>query len=171
MLSRVSITACCIVFIFNNAVARADPTCRYDNAVIACLPDKPVSEDLSDRMKRSRILFENELCLVNEIFLSGDADWKPTPNEVSILVRYECKRPQGAAQSVATPARQTTAARYQFSCALRQYKFFASGFEIHDNGTRSHWDSQGTSREIPWQNLAIGNRDARLTPLFRTWCE
>jgi hypothetical protein len=43
---------------------------------------------LSDRMKRSRILFENKLCLVDEISLSGDVDWKPTPYEVRIFVRY-----------------------------------------------------------------------------------
>ena len=134
--------------------------------------DRPVSEDLSDRMKRSRILFENKMCLVTEISLSGDTEWKPTPDEVRIYVRYECKRPQNEpGQSTATLARQITTARYQFSCALRQYKYFASGFDIRDDGSRIHWDSQGTSREIPWQNLTVGNSDRRLMPLFRTWCE
>ena len=168
VLSPTWLVVFCLVFMLSNQTARADFSCKFDNDILACLPASPVSEDLTERMKRSRILFENKLCVVDEISVSGDADWKPTPYEVRIYVRYECKRPQNeSAQSIATPARQTTTARYQFSCALRQYKFFASGFDIHENGTRSHWDSQGTSREIPWQTLAIGNRDTRLTQADR----
>jgi hypothetical protein len=155
-----------------NQAAYADFSCKFDSDQMTCLPSNPVSEDLSDRVKRSRILFENKLCVVNEVSLSGDTEWNPTPYEIHIYVRYECKKSKnGSDQSTATAERQMTTARYQFSCALRQYKFFASGFDILENGTRSHWDSQGTSREIPWQPLVIGTNDSRLAPLFRTWCE
>jgi len=156
----------------NNQVARADLSCKYDNAAVACIPTAPVSEELTDRIKRSRILFESTLCQVNEITLSGDTEAKLDPAEVRMLVRYECKKSRNEpTQPSATPVRQITTARYQFSCALRQYKSFSSGFDIFDNGRKSHWDSQGTSREIPWRDLANGNGDTRLTPLFRTWCE
>src|SRR5207245_2400817 len=56
-----------------------------------CVPAGSVSEDLSDRMRKSRILFENKRCRVSEINLSDNAGWPPpSPFEVLIDLRYEC---------------------------------------------------------------------------------
>jgi hypothetical protein len=156
--------------------AHADLVCKYESevpAVPACIPASALSDNLSNRMRQSRILFENKLCRVDEITLSGSAEWPPPPPfEVSIYLRYGCSSQNEPAQSTAArKLKYTATARYQFSCALRQYKFFASGFDIRNDGTRSHWDSQGSSREIPWQDLAVGNSDPHLTPLFQTWCD
>jgi hypothetical protein len=171
MLFRVSIAVYCLVLILNNEAARADLSCKYDNAATACLPDNPVSEALTDRIKQTRILFEGALCQVKEITLSGEAEAKPDSSEVRITVRYECKTPQNEPAKSGMPVREITTARYRFLCALREYKFFATGFDIFDNGKNSHWDSQGSSAEIPWQTIPASHRDTHLTPLFRLWCE
>lgn len=164
-------------FIVSIQPARADLSCKYESGAPVCVSAGSVSDDLSDRMRKSRILFESKRCRVSEITLSGDAGWPPqSPFEVRIYLRYECESSQDeSAQPTAVREKQiskyTATARYEFSCALRQYKFFASGFDIHNDGTRSHWDSQGSSREIPWQDLTVGSSDPHLTPLFRTWCD
>jgi hypothetical protein len=67
--------------------------------------------------------------------------------------------------------KETFSARYDFECALRNFKYFASGFDYFDDGSRSHWDSQGSSRPIPWQKIAAGGDHVRLDSLFKVWCE
>lgn len=157
--------------------AHADLSCKYESEAPVCVPAGSVPDDLSDRMRKSRILFESKRCRVSEITLSGNAGWPPpSPSEVHIYLRYECESSQDeSARPTAVREKQiskyTATARYEFSCALRQCKFFASGFDIHNDGTRSHWDSQGSSRQIPWQDLTVGSSDPHLRPLFRTWCD
>ena len=168
-LFRLCFVVTCIVIV-NISSSFAGLSCRYESEVTTCSPASSVSEHLAGRMQQSRSLFENERCRVSEVGLSDDADRsKLPPYEIGIYVRYDC----GSSEKELTQKpqnRYTATARYEFSCALKQYKFFESGFDIHSDGTRSHWDSQGTSRPIPWQYLAVGNRDARLVLLFQVWC-
>jgi hypothetical protein len=167
-------TSCFAIFV-NIQSGDARIVCKSSGHRMDCNPTSLVSEELSGYMQRSLELFEKNLCRVNEASLSNEAWTKETADEVEFYIRYECDYSQGetnpstSQQKVKLGYRAT--ARYEFLCAPQQYKMFESGFDFYSNGTQMHWDSQGSSRPIPWRQLPVEDRDRRLIPLFRIWCE
>lgn len=155
--------------------ANAKIVCKPGDDNVDCISTDSISDEVSRRTRLSVELFDKNLCRVNEISLSNDAWTKATTDEVEIYIRYECGYPQNEASSSNTQQntklRYQATARYEFLCAPHQYKMFESGFDFYSNGSRMHWDSQGSSRPIPWQNLPVEGRDRRLVSLFRLWCE
>ncbi|SIO44711.1 hypothetical protein SAMN05443247_05493 [Bradyrhizobium erythrophlei] len=172
------ISAAAIIF-FTVTVqsARADFSCRDEKSLTVCQPEDLVQNGPKDRIKQSRILFETNNCLVGEISASGQSDWTAATyaDEIHVVVRYECQIPQTTVPQSDLGKKQRTTenvnAKYDFACALREFKYFASGFDHFNDGSRSHWDSQGSSRPIPWQKIYSGGVGAHLGSLFKVWCE
>lgn len=157
--------------------SRAAFSCTDENNLTVCQPENDlVTSSPKDRLRQSRLLFEENNCLAGEIIASGQFDWNAPPyaGEIHLVVRYECKIGDTGLQSdegKKQRTRESVSARYDFACALREYKYFASGFDYFNDGSRSHWDSQGSSKPIPWQKLYSGAMGARLDSLFKIWCE
>ena len=156
-------------------VANATTVCRSDEGIINCSSPTVSSAELSNRMRRSAKLFETNLCRVKELSSSNDTWAADQTDEIAIYIRYSCDYSQSETSSSNsqqnTRLRYDATAKYEFLCAPRQYKMFESGFDLYSNGARMHWDSQGSSRPIPWHKVTSEERDRRLVPLFHIWCE
>jgi|ERR1700722_4528210 len=166
-----------ILVIATSQSARASFSCKDANGATICQPEDIVANGPKNRMRQSQILFNVNDCLVKEISVSGQADWTPPPyaSEINIVIRYECLISQTTLPptdpQVKLRIQQDVNARYDFACALREFKYFASGFDRFNDGSNSHWDSQGSSRPIPWRNLIYAGSDRRLASLFDIWCK
>jgi hypothetical protein len=166
-----------ILFTVASESARAEFSCKDEKSLTVCQPDDFLANGPKDRIRQSRLLFETNDCSVGELSASGQTGWTPAPyaGEIRVVVRYECQIPQTAVQQSDTAGRQrikeSVSAKYDFACALGEFKYFASGLDHFNDGSRGHWDSQGTSRPIPWQKIISGGAGAQLGPLFKVWCE
>jgi hypothetical protein len=169
--------AAIILFSVTSQSARAAFSCRDEKSLTVCQPeDDLVTGGPKDRLRQSRILFEANNCLAGEILASGQSDWTAAPyaGEIHVVVRYECQIGATGPQSdngKKQRTKESVSARYDFACALREFKYFASGFDYFNDGSRNHWDSQGSSRPIPWQKIYSDGGGARLGSLFKVWCE
>jgi hypothetical protein len=168
-------SAATIFFIATSQPARADFTCRAEKGLTVCQPEGLVGP--MDRIKQSHLLFETNNCSVGQMSASGETDWTEQryTGEIHVVVRYECQIPLTATPQSGTEKKQRTkesvSAKYDFACALREFKYFASGFDHFNDGSRGHWDSQGSSRPIPWQKIVSNGTGAHLGALFKVWCE
>jgi hypothetical protein len=176
--SLTSISAVATVLItITSQSARADFSCRDEKSLPVCQPKDLIANGPMDRIKQSRLLFETNNCLVGQISASGQYDWTGAPyaGEIHVVIRYECQIPQTTAPQSDTSRKQRSkenvSAQYDFACTLGEFKYFASGFDHFNDGSRSHWDSQGSSRPIPWQKITAGGNRAHLGSLFKVWCE
>ncbi|MCA1474303.1 hypothetical protein [Bradyrhizobium sp. NBAIM08] len=166
-----------VLFAVTSQPAGAAFSCKGEKSLTVCQPQDDLATDgPKDRVRQSRVLFEENSCSAGEILASGPSDWTAPPyaDEIHVVVTYECQiRSMGARSDNSTKQRtkESAIARYDFACAHKQYKYFASGFDFFSDGSRSHWDSQGSSRPIPWQKLDFGGGGARLRALFKVWCE
>jgi hypothetical protein len=154
--------AAIILFNVTSQSSRADFSCSDEKSLTVCQPEDLITNGAKDRIRQSRILFDTNNCLAGEISASGQSGWTAAPyaGEIQVVVRYECQIPQTAVPQSDTAKKQRTrenvSAKYDFACALREFKYFASGFDHFTDGSRSHWDSQGSSRPIPWQKITSG---------------
>src|SRR3981081_1041686 len=166
-----------ILLTITSQSTRADFSCRDEKSLPVCQPEDLTTNGPMNRIKQSRLLFETNNCLVGQISASGQLDWTGAPyvGEIQVVIRYECQIPQTTAPQSEASKKQTTkenvSARYDFACAHRIFKYFASGFDHFDDGSRSHWDSQGSSRPIPWQKITAVGDHVHLGSLFNVWCE
>jgi hypothetical protein len=166
-----------ILFTVTSESVRAEFSCRDEKNLTVCQPDDSLANGPKDRIRQSRLLFETNDCSVDELSASGQSDWTAAPytGEIRVAVRYECRIPQTTAQQSDAAGKQrikeSVSAKYDFACALGEFKYFASGFHHFDDGSRGHWDSQGSSRPIPWQKIISDGAGASLGPLFKVWCE
>jgi hypothetical protein len=164
------------LLIVTSQSARADFSCRDEKSLTVCQPEDLVTKGVKDRLKQSRILFETNNCSVGEISVSGQSDWTAAPyaGEIHVVVRYECQIPQTMVPLSDIGKKQRTKeslnGQYDFACALGEFKYSSSGFDYFNDGSRMHWDSQGSSRPIPWEKIYSGG-DRHLSPLFKVWCD
>jgi hypothetical protein len=100
---------------------------------------------MENRIGQTRALFERNNCSVERISFSGRSDSSASPDlyEMGIIVSHKCEFTGRAV------ARTMANARYTFACALREFKYYESGFDYDSGGKRMHWDSQGTSKAAP----------------------
>ena len=121
-----------------------------------------------ERLVQSRKVFENDLCVVNDLNAAHSL-----PGEVAIHVKYDCKispAPNSATERNQR-IRETASARYDLACFRMEYKYFASGFDYYVGGSRMHWDSQGSSRPLPWRLIGNGTeKDLKILSLYKIWC-
>ena len=164
---------CCLAGVASNP-AQADFGCSTESGLTVCQPEAETSPDLKDRLEQSRLLFERDDCLVIKQSISGQAEWiaRGYPYEIRLSIGYECRfQPRSSDGVGKRRIKQSSTAIYDFACSRREFKYFESGFDFFGDDTRMHWDSQGSSRPIPWQGIIIGARNPRLMPLFKVWCE
>jgi hypothetical protein len=147
------------------APAKADFSCEYDNGREACQPS--IQAELEGRIGLTRALFEGNNCSVQSISVSGRSDWDTSPYlyEMGVIVKHKC---EFEGQAI---ARTVTTARYTFACSLREFKYYESGFDYDNDGKRMHWDSQGTSKPLPWRNILYAPNKVHLEELFDIWCK
>lgn len=173
-LAKISAVAAILLTITSQST-RAEFSCRDEKSLPVCQPEDLSTNGAMDRIKQSRLLFESNNCLVGQISVSGQSDWTGVPyaGELQVIIRYECQISQATQPETRKKltTKQNASARYDFACASRSFKYFASGFDHFDDGSHSHWDSQGSSRPIPWQKITAKGNHVHLGPLFKIWCE
>jgi hypothetical protein len=62
--------------------------------------------------------------------------------------------------------------KWKFNCALKEYKFYASGFDKYNGGRFVRWDTQGTAhtaRPTPWRPILVGG--ALTKSIFNQICQ
>jgi hypothetical protein len=133
--------------------ARADFNCKEEDGSTVCDPESQTSY-INDRMRQVRKLFESTNCAVSEMSSFGTTELIGLlpPTRVKIAIRYEC---QILEPSSSNPGRikESGTEGYEFDCGTGLFKFYASGFDFFNDGKRMHWDSQGTSRPLPWRRI------------------
>jgi hypothetical protein len=161
-----SILALAVVLLAqSSSQAVAGFTCIWKDGDPSCSSLAGI-EDFPIRLRKTRALFEIDGCKVSEItaWSEGVARWTGAgyPEALEIDVAYECKDPE------ARP-KQTSTARYGFSCPNQQFTYYESGFDFDPNGKRMHWDSQGTATPIPPRDIS-DTKNKTVGPLFKAWC-
>jgi hypothetical protein len=164
-----------VVGVISAAADEPDFNCKEDNGLAVCNPETKNS-DIDSRTKRMRNLFESQNCVVFEVSssratgateLSGSL--APRDGKITeIVVRYACQlsdTPSSATRKIKEEGRE----RYEFDCANSLFHFYASGFDVFKDGRRMHWDSQGTSRPIPWRAIPMTD-NPKLISVYEIWC-
>jgi hypothetical protein len=166
------------LFVVTCQSARADFNCRSEKALPVSQPEVLVADCPTEKVRQSRLLFETNNCLVSQIYASGQSDGSGAVNAgtIHVDIKYECqifqtRPPVSETSNKKYRTKENVSAQYDFACALRDFKYFASGFDHFIDGSRSHWDSQGVSKTIPWQKITAGGDRAHLDSLFKVWCE
>jgi hypothetical protein len=146
--------------------AKASFGCKEADGLVVCDPAF-VSASAGDRVSESRKLLDGEDCKSPEISAKG---WMASesifrPSSVTVLIKSECR------YTVTLPAQRISeegTTRYEFDCFRHLLKYYASGFDFFGDRKRSHWDSQGTARPLPWRPVEVASGDNQL--LVGAWC-
>lgn len=130
--------------------------CR-NHPKIACraTSSKGVDDHAFFEVKMNELLnfFGSRGCIIDDLQFGGHGDHHDKTSRIvartSLYVgcTYNKSQPHNEGLFV---KKTTEHARYDFDCLNKLYKYYASGFDFFNNGAQSHWDSQGTSRELPW---------------------
>jgi hypothetical protein len=92
-------------------------------------------------------------CTIHQFESSGaGAIDPPHITNREMLIRYTCDIPPDLTKS-RYRVEESGTERYNFNCARREFKFYASGGDKYNDGKWLHWDSQGTARPLPWRPI------------------
>jgi hypothetical protein len=149
---------CFCVLFSPGAIAGESWTCKLTHQIITCNYSENDAADslsvLENKMASVVELLNGTRCTVIAFDSSGKtaSDEPPTLASVEISAEYRCAIANDGATEQRRVA-ETGHKRYSLDCVRSLFKFYASGFDIYIDGSRSHWDSQGTARPIPWRVL------------------
>lgn len=136
-------------------------SCSLSGQAILCSSDGVLSdtsyEGLEQKLKLALHLSKPDACAIHRFDSSGaGAVDPPHITEIEMLVGYTCDIPPDLTKSTYRVEESGTE-RYNFNCAQREFKFYASGFDKYNGGRSVHWDSQGTARPIPWRPILVAD--------------
>jgi len=155
------------VLLAYGAPAEAGFSCNWRGGVTDCGAEN--SQDLFARIEKAKALFESSSCEVTELSASSDGQstWAgPNYSDLlEVVVAHQCRK----ADDPSAPLKQSSRARYGFSCPAKTYTYYESGFDYDASGKRMHWDSQGTSTPIPPRSVSETN-NTLAKALYQAWC-
>jgi hypothetical protein len=115
---------------------------------------------IGEKMTEVIKAFTAKSCDVKTI--SGDIEIEPSKapvvTSVDMFVKYACKTPADNERAVYRTEEEGNE-HYRYDCRGELFKFYANGFDRYNDGKSMHWDSQGTSRELPWAPILTNNID------------
>lgn len=115
-------------------------------------------------------IFDAKKCSVNALSGNrGESSKTLVLNSVEMFITYSCKLPADQDKPVYR-TEQSGTEHYTFNCGNASFKFYASGFDRFSDGKYMHWDSQGTSQELPWAPIPA-NDQGHIAECFSLLCQ
>jgi hypothetical protein len=118
---------------------------------------------IENKIKNSINMKFSGNCSVSKIIAYGV--WNANNGNIlgaRVMYNYECKESKDNLNISKKYLIKTEATRQiRFDCANTLFWSYESGFEIFNDGSRMHWDSQGTSQQRPWRIVQSSDTDSR----------
>ena len=95
----------------------------------------------------------------------------PHITKIEMLIGYTCDIQPDLTKSTYR-VKESGTEKWNLNCTLKEFKFYASGFDTYNGGRFVRWDTQGTARTerpIPWRPIAAGG--ALIKSVFDQICQ